>query len=301
MNLISPHQRLARLPFQPAHISANSAWPHLRLEDYRFLPPSDLRLQPMSYHIIAFHYKPPKGVLRHRCGGRWQEGQLRQFDITYVPAFRDNQWQFDGQNPHCFHILLDDAFIRQTIEQAWDVAAELIWLTPQFQCHTAVLQQVSFHLHHALLNQRGQDVLYLESLGLTLASALLSTFANQQTQPQLAHQLSDRQFQRVVDFLQAHLPEPVTLQQMAALLNMSVYHFSRLFRNRTRRSPYQFLLGLRLRQAKTLLLASPKRPLSEVALLAGFSDQSHFTRHFRKAFGLTPHVFRQQYSKNVID
>ena len=81
MQIITPQERLEQLPFEPATVQAAARQAPIRLEDYRDLPPSDLSLPPMDYHIIAFHYKPPEGVLRHRCGGVWQEGPMNLFDI----------------------------------------------------------------------------------------------------------------------------------------------------------------------------------------------------------------------------
>ena len=198
-------------------ISAISSWPHIRLEDYRNLPPSDLILQPMDYHIIAFHYKPPKGLLKHRCGGAWRESQIRQFDITYVPAHRDNQWQFDGHQPHCLHILLHNDFLEHIMLRTWDVDPSQVLLQAQFQCQNPFLQKLAFKFHKIVLQNQNRDTLYLENLGTTLATHLLTSHTNQLSLPKVTHGLSKNQIQLIVDYLQTHLAEQITLQQMAEL------------------------------------------------------------------------------------
>jgi AraC family transcriptional regulator len=71
---------------------------------------------------------------------------------------------------------------------------------------------------------------------------------------------------------------------------MSVYHFIRLFRESTGKSPYQNVIDARVRKAKELL-ATRKLTIAEVAYEVGFVDQSHLTRHFKRAFGITPSAF----------
>jgi len=71
---------------------------------------------------------------------------------------------------------------------------------------------------------------------------------------------------------------------------MSVYHFIRLFRESTGKSPYQYVIDARVRKAKELL-ATRKSTIAEVAYEVGFVDQSHLTRHFKRAFGITPNTF----------
>ena len=68
---------------------------------------------------------------------------------------------------------------------------------------------------------------------------------------------------------------------------MSLTHFGRLFRRRTGLSPHQYVLGRRVQRAKELLRAGRLTP-AEVAGAVGFYDQSHLTRHFRRAVGVTP-------------
>jgi AraC family transcriptional regulator len=68
---------------------------------------------------------------------------------------------------------------------------------------------------------------------------------------------------------------------------VSLYHFNRLFKASTGKSPYQYLVETRVRKAKDLL-ATGKFTIGEVANEVGFFDQSHLTRHFKRIFGLPP-------------
>ncbi len=85
--------------------------------------------------------------------------------------------------------------------------------------------------------------------------------------------------------------EPLTLKGIAREVGLSPYHVCRIFRRVTGTKLHQYRLGLRLRAALTEVVESA-RPLTDIALDAGFSSHSHFTDSFRHEFGVTPSVAR---------
>jgi AraC family transcriptional regulator len=91
----------------------------------------------------------------------------------------------------------------------------------------------------------------------------------------------------VIAAMHGRLGEKLTLQDIADTACLSRFHFSRLFRRSTGRSPIEYLLHARLEHAKTLLRQGGL-PISDIAATMGFADQSHLTRHFRRAVGMTP-------------
>jgi len=87
------------------------------------------------------------------------------------------------------------------------------------------------------------------------------------------------------------VPEvPTTLAELAALSGVSRFQFLRGFARETGITPHAYLLQRRVRLARQLLIAG--RALAEAALEAGFADQSHMTRAFRRQFGVTPARYR---------
>jgi AraC-like DNA-binding protein len=74
---------------------------------------------------------------------------------------------------------------------------------------------------------------------------------------------------------------------------MSKYHFLRTFRHTVGLTPYQFLLGVRMRRA-AVRLATSAAPVSAIAYETGFGDLSTFNARFRQTFGTSPTVFRSR-------
>lgn len=90
--------------------------------------------------------------------------------------------------------------------------------------------------------------------------------------------------------LDSALSEPPSLEQLAAAVGLSPFHFARVFRQATGMPPHAWLKQRRLDRARGLLKAGCA-PL-EVAMQLGFSDQSHLGRQFKQAFGVTPGDYR---------
>lgn len=97
---------------------------------------------------------------------------------------------------------------------------------------------------------------------------------------------------RVLDLIEARLADRLTLDDLARAACLSPFHFSRLFRAATGRTPHRFLVEWRIAAAQAML-RERHVALVEVAMDAGFGSQATFTRAFRKITGLTPGQYRE--------
>jgi AraC family transcriptional regulator len=104
--------------------------------------------------------------------------------------------------------------------------------------------------------------------------------------------LDARRLDRAVEFLRARFAEDVALDALAEHVAMSKFHFIRRFKQSTGLSPYQYLLMLRLEEARRLVAAGDL-PLAQVAAATGFADQSRFTAMSKRRFGTTPAALRR--------
>jgi len=101
---------------------------------------------------------------------------------------------------------------------------------------------------------------------------------------------------RAVEYLQQHFTERLTRDQVARVAHLSPSHFSRQFRRYTGLTFTEALTRLRVQRAAELLVRTDK-PLSLIALECGFSDQSYFTKAFRRVMGETPGRYRRRQSE----
>ena len=121
--------------------------------------------------------------------------------------------------------------------------------------------------------------------------AILLLFQRHAMLPQVAPPGREPQaVARAKELLGSQLAEPPSLEQLAAAVNLSPFHFARVFRRTTGLPPHAWLKQRRLEQARALL-KSGCMPLA-VAMQLGFADQSHLTRQFKQVYGVGPGEYR---------
>lgn len=103
---------------------------------------------------------------------------------------------------------------------------------------------------------------------------------------------------KAASYIRRHLGDRLMLDDVASHVGVSERHLQRLFHKQIGMSIQQFIIRSRVHAAAYELTHS-QRPLVEIALMCGFSDQSAFTNSFRKVFGVPPREYRAYYLDNL--
>jgi transcriptional regulator GlxA family with amidase domain len=99
---------------------------------------------------------------------------------------------------------------------------------------------------------------------------------------------------KVIEMMETNLGDELSLGDLARSVNLSPSRFHQVFKEGTGRSPARYLRLLRIERARHLL-ESTFLSVKEVRFQVGMSDESHFVRGFKKAYGLTPTEYRAEY------
>jgi AraC family transcriptional regulator len=132
------------------------------------------------------------------------------------------------------------------------------------------------------------DGLYAESVGQTLVMHIARIELSQPT----ASALPKWRLKRVLEYVNAHLDEALSLADLATVAGLSRMHFAGQFRAATGYRPYEYLLYRRIESAKSML-SGTDMPLVEVALSVGFQAQPHFSTVFKRLTGQSPARWRR--------
>jgi len=103
---------------------------------------------------------------------------------------------------------------------------------------------------------------------------------------------ADKLLIRARDYILASLEHNISIDDIANVANMSKYHFIRQFRLQFGITPHQYVLSCRVNLARRIIESGES--LIQAAFGAGFSDDSHLNRHFKRIYGLTPKNFQKQ-------
>jgi AraC family transcriptional regulator len=287
---------LDELPDQPVFSSKSKGWNGFVIE-YHHHRANELVSPPLSQHLITLNFGSPYRLVQ-QLDGQVYEGQIIKGDIILTPANHPTQWRWDRE-VDVLHLCFEPTFVTKVATEAVEVDATCVEV---LNCFAAADLQVQ-HLGHLLLKELESEKLgnrlYAESLANALAVHLIREYSNiEKTVKEYSGGLSKSQLQRAIAYIQEHLDQDLSLDEIAAEVNLSSYHFSRLFKQSTGSAPHQYQIRCRVERAKELLQQG-EMAIADIATQVGFYDQSHLSRHFKRIVGVSPKVI-QQNRKNVL-
>lgn len=243
----------------------------------------------MPQQGIAVAFAPHDRVTWSVDGGEHQTTALAPGSV-FLYASRQLVWHYREKPSDWLHITLDPKFLSQIAIQN-GLSAD-----PQTEHRIIFLDPTILHIAQLLkteaINGGIAGKLFVESLRNVLAIHLLRHYVQTlKPAPLNVKRLSPLQIQQVKDHIEEHLPDDLSLAELAAIISMSEFHFARLFKATTGEAPYRYITQRRIERAKVLLSVT-QFSVAEVAYRVGFVSQSHFTAQFRKLVGATPKQYR---------
>jgi len=267
--------------------SAEQAWPGLRVERYQ-LEAMAMPAHAHDQHLLILHQGAQPVPSSRRNGRCTEEDLFRAGDAGLYPAGEYGPTAWHGP-ADIIQLHLDP----QALENRASLQGSRFVLRDRFRFEDGLLTQLGRQLLAATGTRHALGLLYVESLTNALCYHLLEHHATQEPRPAPGRTLPGPVLARMEAYLEEHTEQVVTVEALAGLANLSVFHFMRCFRHTTGQSPYQYVLGWKIRRAQHLLRVG-ELPVAAVGEVLGFASPAHFSAVFKRATGHSPRDFQRR-------
>jgi AraC family transcriptional regulator len=223
-----------------------------------------------------------------RCDDVAQDRLVRPGDFDVLPGGSSVSWVDEGDGLFLavgvnHELLCEVAF-------AMRLQPEKIVVTPRLNHREPRIEHILWALKAELEAGAPEGKLYAESLGVALAAQLLRPHASSLRTP-VSGGLPNRRLRRVLAYIDERLASDLSLSEIAEVAGISPSHFKMLFKQSVGVPVHRYVLRKRVERAAELLTRT-QIPLCDVALQAGFANQSHMALCLRRSLGVTPKTLR---------
>lgn len=245
----------------------------------------------LPYHLISLVLRPSPRACSRLEDGRVMSAATAPGDLIVTPSGGMHWASWKGGTDFLMAYLAPEALARAVSDDGLE--APQLEIAYRFRDQDPEIASLLLAMHAQLAGPAGEDQLYIDTLGVQLAVLVARRYGTAPLRLRPSrHGLSRAKMRIVLDYMNAHLDRNIELAELAGLVDLSQFHFLRLFRLASGATPHHYLVRRRVEVATSILLHEDVT-LAEVAYRLGFSDQSHFSRHFRRITGAPPGRLRR--------
>ena len=274
----------------PAILSSHEAnWQGIHVE-YHHQPANECPEHRLQQHTIGM-------ILSSTIGGAVINGkhygsERCEGEQIFVAAAGTDYHPHAVEDHEFIAIGLDPTLFDNTVHESTN--GNPIEIIPHWKISDPLILGIGWALKTELESSGLNGTLYVDALKNALSLHLLRHYCTQKTKiGDFAGGLEPSKLQIVIDYINDYLNRDLHLGELANLVQMSPYYFSRLFKQSTGIAPHQYVTKCRIKKAK-LLLKQPEFSIAYISQQVGFKDQSHFSKTFCKIVGLNPKKYRDQ-------
>lgn len=288
-NVLVPRVMTELLPSRPLLTSPEGDWRDigLQLQMYRH-PPASVWHPGTHDHLLVLNMDG-NALLDDTSLGFRQTGWARGGSFSLTPAGLPVSRPRKGK-PEILLISLDPKLIDDIVEEM-DLDRASVKIIPQLAVSDQALHSFGQALRAEAATGGFGSTLMVESVFRSLCVHLLRHYSSLAAKPLPRPTLTSRRLTNVLEYMKAHLDQPLLLSELAEICGLSPTHFNRAFRDALGKPPHAYLIELRLEKAKDLL-EHTRLPITQIALSCGFEQSQYFATLFRRKVGFTPREWR---------
>ncbi len=279
----------------PNHMAEFNARSPLRTESLTARiasdPPGVIEAAAGPNPTIVIHVGPSVDIACRR-GGQSHRGRAVHGDIDIVPAGVPSRWEVK-QKDTALLITIDASMLCHVAgERGLDV--KRVEIANRFQMRDLQIEHIGWALKAEIDAGYPAGTLFIDSLAAALAARLLDRYSSASQGREERLTIPGHKLRLVLSYVEDNLAGDLRLTELAALTGLGMSQFKRVFRDYVGVPVHQYVIERRLERAKTLL-NDKSLSIGQIAIEAGFAHQSHLARHLRRATGVPPTRFRQNF------
>ena len=250
----------------------------------------------VGHPMLIYHLTRPTEVSRKIDGGPGNRQLIGPRRICLTPGDATTTWEHNG-HPEILQVYLRGSIYQAAASEIYNCDGSSAELVPRFAVLDPMLEQLAIAITAALRDGTAGDELYIDTLA-QMMGVHLARYHSTQSRPVRTppmQKMSGWRMRRVTEYIEEHLDGNLSLEAMAAEVEISPVYLARAFKAAIGQSPHQYVLGRRIDRAKELL-RNTDIPVVDVALSVGFSSQSHLSHWFQRYVGVSPAAYRQHRS-----
>jgi AraC family transcriptional regulator len=249
----------------------------------RVLTTPGYNTSPLPLHLVGLHIGKPSLILHERD----EQSELYHFQRgDLILTFAGTPIDYAHAQPvEAFYVYLNPSLVAG-VADSMGMDNATLRLRDALGTRDAVMTQIlEALLRETTVNEMG-STLYIEALQTQLCIHLVRHY-NSARALHMSPVEPRQTLSRAIDYIHTHLSDPLSLDAIAAVEHLTPFHFARLFKQLYGVPPHQYVIQQRVQRAADLL-RNPRLTVGDVALMVGFANHSHLTRHFRRIMGYPP-------------
>jgi AraC family transcriptional regulator len=277
--------------------SAGLGWSAISAELRRHAASETPVIVPQNVELILAVVGNDEGLVIRTGAGQRTEAVPSTGVFCLTPVGVDNQIAINVPVPRALHLYLPAVLFRKLADDFNLPGVPAHSIRYVAGVRDELIHQIGLSIIAAMMNETAAGRMFVETASTTLAARLLQIYCDSGACKSLetTRRIDHARLRRAVDYISANLDREVTLDQLAEVAGLSVFHFARTFTRAMGVSPSRYVSRMRMDKAMAEIAAG-KLSLAEIAFKAGFSSQASFTTAFHRVTGLTPGEYRTRRS-----
>jgi AraC family transcriptional regulator len=294
-SLLSIDEILRARPQMPVASTRGRGWNGVTVDVHRAYFKVSESYAGLDHHMV--HYCPSGSAkLTQIRGGSAHSSLIKAGHTLIMPAGYPSSWE--GDAAPSARLRVPTSLVAAAAEQLGQHVVSQVEIRNVFEAFDPIIGRlVQTFLAEMDLEPHPCQILIVDALSTAIAAHLIrryNTFGI--VEVERTRSLGRLEMARLTAFVEDNLHRSISLDELAQLVNVSRFHFCRIFKQSTGTTAFSFVEQCRIRRSQVLIIET-NLSLAEVSLMAGFADQSHFTRRFHFHVGCTPAAFAREHGR----